>query len=88
VSKEKEQPALRITDRDGMAALWTRHLNIWDVPHHQLTPQVLNAIRSAIHRGYHLAVEDMREAIATGFQGKSPVFSDDWDDQRKTHYDV
>ena len=83
MSKGKEQPVLRITDRDGMAALWTRNLHIWDVPHDQLTPQVLDAIRSAIHRGYYLAVEDMREAITTGFQGKSPTFGNDWDDQRE-----
>lgn len=68
---------LVIKDRNGMASLWIGRFNIWDVPHTELTPEVLSAIRQALTIGYGTAVSDMRDITST------VTLARDWDDQRK-----
>lgn len=44
-------PELKIKDRDGQASLWVDDQNIWDLPHDQLTSEVLLAIKHAYEVG-------------------------------------
>jgi len=54
---------LKIIDRDGKASLWVDDLNIWDLPHKQVTQDVLKAIRSAYERGRQKAIREIENEI-------------------------
>jgi len=72
---------LRISDRRGMASLWIGNLNIWDLPHNQVTQDVLDAIRSAYKRGRYMAMQEVKLHISRIDQERPADYK--WVDERK-----
>ena len=69
---------LIIKDRDGKASLWIGDYNVWDIPHKNVTPDVLSAIKHAYELGRRFVRDEMMSAAY-----RMEVHSGNWTDQRK-----